>query len=122
VVAIAAQHHEHVTLGEPARRAQRGRQPLADVRALDERASMGEVPVQLVEGAEQAVGVGVGVDRQLVEDPDVLERVVEEGLAERMWRGALGRDAADASLEVERARERQLVSRRPRLRPRRQRA
>jgi len=122
VVAIAAQHHEHVTLGEPPRRAQRGGQLLADVGALDERAPMGEVPVQLVEGADQAVGVGVGVDRQLVEDPDVLERVVEERLAERMWRGALGRAAANAALEVEGARERQIVSRRPRLRPRRPRA
>jgi hypothetical protein len=117
-VAGPAQRHEEVTLDEPPARAERGRDPLAGVEALDERAAVQvAVAVELLDRRDELVRVDLGVDVQRVQDVRPRQPAVEERLAEGVDDCLVRGGAELTAPELERARQVRRVSRR-RRRPR----
>jgi hypothetical protein len=102
-------------------RAQPAGEALAGAEALDDRAPVQVVGVQLVERREQLVGIDLGVDVERVQDVCARQPGVEERLAEGVDDRPGRRGAQLAAPERERARQVRRVSRRRRrrrLRPR----
>jgi hypothetical protein len=90
----------------------------AGVVALDVRAAVEELAVEVVERRDELVAVDLGVDMQRVEDVRAREVGVQERLAERMDDRLLAAAPELAAPERERVRQIRGVSRR-RRRPRR---
>jgi hypothetical protein len=114
-----AQRHEEVALDEPPARAQRGRDPLAGVEALDERPPVQvAVAVEILDRRDELVRIDLGVDVQRVEDVGPWQPAVEERLAEGVDERLLRAGPQLAAPELERARQVRRVSRRRRRRRR----